>query len=175
MADQGNGLQVGALRLLLTALAPSRGERACQTLTQETCGSSEYDRSGEPEAAFLIAPLAMSSKRVNNANRFFALLCSLLSYLNLIVDTRMWLLFIKTTRFSFRNPLPNVVRKCRQWSKMCRNYFLGHISVHRQHYRLLEATLQRAKICKVLLALEYDRLGEYKGKSLDEIQLEVNS
>lgn len=53
--------------------------------------------------------------------------------------------------------------------------FMGHnISVHRQHYRLPEATLQLAKISKVLLALEQGRLGDYKGKSLDEIQLDVN-
>ncbi|XP_048032130.1 uncharacterized protein LOC125267237 isoform X1 [Megalobrama amblycephala] len=52
--------------------------------------------------------------------------------------------------------------------------FLGHnIAVHRKHYRLPEGTLQLAKISKVLLALEKGRLGEYKGKNLDEIQLDV--
>ncbi|KTF92489.1 hypothetical protein cypCar_00049226, partial [Cyprinus carpio] len=52
--------------------------------------------------------------------------------------------------------------------------FLGHnIEVHRKHYRLPEGTLQLAKISKVLLALEQGRLGEYKGKNLDEIQLDV--
>lgn len=53
--------------------------------------------------------------------------------------------------------------------------FLGHnIAVHRKHYRLPEGTLQLAKVSKVLLALEQGRLGEYKGKSLDEISLDVN-
>ncbi|XP_070401964.1 uncharacterized protein [Nothobranchius furzeri] len=53
--------------------------------------------------------------------------------------------------------------------------FLGHnIAVHRKHYRLPEGTLQLAKVSKVLLALEQGRLGEYKGKSLDEIHLDVN-
>ncbi|XP_073694436.1 uncharacterized protein [Garra rufa] len=52
--------------------------------------------------------------------------------------------------------------------------FLGHnIEVHRKHYRLPEGTLQLAKISKVLLALEKGRLGEFKGKNLDEIQLDV--
>lgn len=53
--------------------------------------------------------------------------------------------------------------------------FLGHnIDVHRGHYRLLEGTLQLAKISKVLLALKQGRLGEFKWKSLDEIHIDVN-
>ncbi|XP_052456354.1 uncharacterized protein LOC128016052 isoform X25 [Carassius gibelio] len=53
--------------------------------------------------------------------------------------------------------------------------FLGHnIAVHRKHYRLPESTLQLAKVSKVLLAMEQGRLGDYKGKSLDEIQVDVN-
>lgn len=53
--------------------------------------------------------------------------------------------------------------------------FLGHnIAVHRKHYRLPEGTLKLAKISKVLLAMEQGRLGEYEGKSLDEIQVDVN-
>lgn len=53
--------------------------------------------------------------------------------------------------------------------------FLGHnIAVYQKHYRLPEGTLQLAKISKVLLAMEQARLGEYKGKSLDEIQVDVN-
>lgn len=53
--------------------------------------------------------------------------------------------------------------------------FLGHnIDVHRKHYRLPEGTLQLAKISKVLMALEQGRLGEYKGKSLDEIHIDPN-
>ena len=53
--------------------------------------------------------------------------------------------------------------------------FLGHnIDVHRKHYRLPEGTLQIAKISKILLALEQGRLGEYKGKNLDQIHIDVN-
>ncbi|KAI3354594.1 hypothetical protein L3Q82_019100, partial [Scortum barcoo] len=52
--------------------------------------------------------------------------------------------------------------------------FLGHnIDVHRKHYRLPEGTLQLAKISKVLLALEQGQLGKYKGKSLDEIHIDL--
>lgn len=51
--------------------------------------------------------------------------------------------------------------------------FLGHdIRVHRQFYRLPEGTLQLAKISKVLMALEQGRLAEFKGKTLDEINIE---
>lgn len=49
-----------------------------------------------------------------------------------------------------------------------------NIAVHRKHYRLPESTLQLAKVSKVLLAMEQGRLGDYKGKSLDEIQVDVN-
>lgn len=49
--------------------------------------------------------------------------------------------------------------------------FLGHnINVHREYYRLPEATIQVTKISKLLLALEKGKLTELKGKSLDEIQ-----
>ncbi len=48
--------------------------------------------------------------------------------------------------------------------------FLGHdITVHRQFYRLSEATIQSAKISKLLLALEKGKLHELQGKTLDEI------
>ncbi|XP_023821816.1 uncharacterized protein LOC110013576 isoform X1 [Oryzias latipes] len=51
--------------------------------------------------------------------------------------------------------------------------FLGHdIRVHRQYYRLPEGTLQMAKISKVLLALEQGNLSDFKGKNLDEIQID---
>ncbi|XP_024121096.1 uncharacterized protein LOC112142076 isoform X1 [Oryzias melastigma] len=51
--------------------------------------------------------------------------------------------------------------------------FLGHdIRVHRQYYRLPEGTLQMAKVSKVLLALEQGHLSDYKGKNLDEIQID---
>ncbi|XP_051239269.1 uncharacterized protein LOC127353763 isoform X4 [Dicentrarchus labrax] len=51
--------------------------------------------------------------------------------------------------------------------------FLGHdIRVHRQYYRLPEGTLELAKVSKVLIALEQGRLSDYKGMSLDQIQID---
>jgi len=51
--------------------------------------------------------------------------------------------------------------------------FMGHdLRIHRQHYRLPEATLQLAKISKVLMALEQGRLGDFKGKNLDQIEID---
>ncbi|XP_041954724.1 uncharacterized protein LOC121713822 isoform X4 [Alosa sapidissima] len=51
--------------------------------------------------------------------------------------------------------------------------FLGHdIRIHRQFYRLPEGTLQLAKISKVLMALETGRLCEFKGKSLEDINID---
>ncbi|KAF3855394.1 hypothetical protein F7725_023449 [Dissostichus mawsoni] len=53
--------------------------------------------------------------------------------------------------------------------------FLGHdIRVHRQYYRLPEGTLQLAKVSKVLLALQQGRLADFKGMSLDQIQIDPN-
>lgn len=49
--------------------------------------------------------------------------------------------------------------------------FLGHdIRVHQEYYRLPAATLQIAKISKMLLALERGNVSELQGRSLDEIQ-----
>ncbi|XP_076587412.1 uncharacterized protein LOC143321144 isoform X2 [Chaetodon auriga] len=51
--------------------------------------------------------------------------------------------------------------------------FLGHdIRVHRDFYRLPEATIEVAKITKILLAMERGNLAEFQGKSLDEIEIE---
>ncbi|XP_048034475.1 uncharacterized protein LOC125260249 [Megalobrama amblycephala] len=51
--------------------------------------------------------------------------------------------------------------------------FLGHdIRVHRQYYRLPEGTLQLAKISKILMAMERGQLSEFKGRNLDEIQID---
>lgn len=50
--------------------------------------------------------------------------------------------------------------------------FLGHdIRVHREYYRLPEGTLQLAKVSKVLIALEQGRLADFKGMSMDQIQI----
>lgn len=51
--------------------------------------------------------------------------------------------------------------------------FLGHdIRVHREYYRLPEATTQLAKISKLLLALEKGTLANLQGKTLEEIEIE---
>lgn len=49
--------------------------------------------------------------------------------------------------------------------------FLGHdIRVHRKYYRL--GTLQLAKISKVLMAMERGQLSDFKGRNLDEINID---
>lgn len=51
--------------------------------------------------------------------------------------------------------------------------FLGHdIQVHRQYHRLPEGTLQLAKISKVLLALGQGKMSKFKGKNLDESNID---
>ncbi len=51
--------------------------------------------------------------------------------------------------------------------------FLGHdIKMNREFCRLPEKTLQLAKICKVLMAVEQGRLAEFHGKNLDEIVID---
>ncbi len=54
--------------------------------------------------------------------------------------------------------------------------FLGHdIRVHREYYRLPEATTQLAKISKLLLAMEKGSLTNLQGKTLEEIEIEGNA
>nr|XP_055051673.1 uncharacterized protein LOC129437514 isoform X1 [Misgurnus anguillicaudatus] len=51
--------------------------------------------------------------------------------------------------------------------------FLGHdIRVHRDYYRLPDATIEIAKISKLLLAMEKGTLASFQGKSLSEIEIE---
>ncbi|RXN34997.1 zinc finger BED domain-containing 1-like protein [Labeo rohita] len=51
--------------------------------------------------------------------------------------------------------------------------FLGHdIRVHRQFYRLPEGTLQLAKMSNIFLALKKGRLADFKGRNLDEIDID---
>ncbi|KAG5896595.1 hypothetical protein JTB14_024404 [Gonioctena quinquepunctata] len=53
--------------------------------------------------------------------------------------------------------------------------FMGHtIGVHKNSYRLPDDLHQTAKISKILLLLESGNLGEYKGKTLDEIDINLN-
>ncbi|XP_060590855.1 uncharacterized protein LOC132745869 isoform X2 [Ruditapes philippinarum] len=52
--------------------------------------------------------------------------------------------------------------------------FLGHdIRVHREFYRLPQDTMQVAKISKILLEMEKGNIQQYKGKSLDEIEFDL--
>ena len=51
---------------------------------------------------------------------------------------------------------------------------MGHdIRVHREFYRLPQSTMQLAKVSKVLLTMEQGSAGQFKGKSLDEIDIDV--
>lgn len=51
--------------------------------------------------------------------------------------------------------------------------FLGHdIRVHREFYRLPDATTQLAKVSKLLLALEKGSLTSLQGKTLEEIEID---
>lgn len=53
--------------------------------------------------------------------------------------------------------------------------FMGHdIRVHRQYYRLSEDTLQMAKVSKILLAMEKGTIKSLSGKTLDEIDINVD-
>lgn len=50
--------------------------------------------------------------------------------------------------------------------------FLGHdIRIHRQFYRLPQGTLQLARMSKVLLAMERGTVSQFKGMTLDDIEI----
>ncbi|XP_070539091.1 uncharacterized protein [Ptychodera flava] len=52
--------------------------------------------------------------------------------------------------------------------------FLGHdINVHRNYYRLPQATLQVCKISRLLMSLERGDTDVFRGKTLEEIETEV--
>lgn len=53
--------------------------------------------------------------------------------------------------------------------------FMGHTEkVHRGEYRLPDDVYQTAKICKLLLAMESGSAGKFKGKSLDELEVDMD-
>lgn len=53
--------------------------------------------------------------------------------------------------------------------------FMGHdIRIHREFYRMSDDTVHLAKISKLLLAFESGKISDYKGKSLDEINLDID-
>lgn len=52
--------------------------------------------------------------------------------------------------------------------------FMGHdITIHREFYRLPEHSLQLAKVGKLLVMLDEGKCSEYVGKSLDEINIDL--
>ncbi len=52
--------------------------------------------------------------------------------------------------------------------------YMGHdIRVHREFYRLPQSTLQLAKVSKVLIMMERGLAGKFHGKSLDEIDINL--
>lgn len=53
--------------------------------------------------------------------------------------------------------------------------FMGHTSgIHRKSYRLPDDIFQTAKISKLLILMEDGKADAYKGKSLDEIDLNLD-
>ena len=54
--------------------------------------------------------------------------------------------------------------------------FMGHdIRVHRQFYRLPLSIIQKAKVAKILTAVNTGQLGKYSGKSLDDVDISTES
>lgn len=54
--------------------------------------------------------------------------------------------------------------------------FLGHTKdVHKNFYRLSESTFQVAKVSKLLLMMEKGQGHEFRGKNLDEIEINIDS
>ena len=53
--------------------------------------------------------------------------------------------------------------------------YMGHdVRIHREFYRLTENTLQLAKVSKLLIMMERGLTSEYKGKSLEEIDFNLD-
>lgn len=53
--------------------------------------------------------------------------------------------------------------------------FMGHeIRVHRNFYRLPENTLKLAKVSKILVAMEQGNISKYRGKTLDETEIDID-
>jgi len=52
--------------------------------------------------------------------------------------------------------------------------FMGHdLLVHHNYYGLPQDSLEMATVSKRLLAIKVGKVEEYKGKSLDEINLDI--
>jgi hypothetical protein len=50
--------------------------------------------------------------------------------------------------------------------------FMGHdIAIHREFYRLPNDIVQTAQVCKVLLSMENGTIANYRGKSMDDIDV----
>ncbi|KAL8582707.1 hypothetical protein ACOMHN_058084 [Nucella lapillus] len=52
--------------------------------------------------------------------------------------------------------------------------FLGHdVRIHREFYRLPDSTFQLAKISRLLVAMEQGQISDFKGKSLEEVDVQL--
>jgi hypothetical protein len=50
---------------------------------------------------------------------------------------------------------------------------MGHtVDIHKEAYRLHESTIEMAKVSKLLLAIDNGMVGNFRGKSLDDIDIE---
>ena len=52
--------------------------------------------------------------------------------------------------------------------------YLGHITVHREFYRLQESTLELAKVSKLLIAAEKGEVNINAGASLSQMEVELD-
>ena len=52
------------------------------------------------------------------------------------------------------------------------NHLAHTVKTHEDFYKLQEGTIEITKVSKLLLAAENGQIGKYKGKSLDDIQVE---
>ena len=50
---------------------------------------------------------------------------------------------------------------------------LGHsMNVHETHYRLLNSTIERAKVAKLLLLIDNGKASQFIGKKLEDVRFE---
>lgn len=53
--------------------------------------------------------------------------------------------------------------------------FMGHdIRIHRDLYQITNDTLEMAKVSKLLVAMEQEKISRYAGKSLDDMEIDVD-
>lgn len=53
--------------------------------------------------------------------------------------------------------------------------FMGHdIRIHRDLYQITNDTLEMAKVSKLLVAMEQEKISRYAGKSLDDMEIDID-